>query len=80
MPRSPKDGATTGSHTTCQHRSSTIDLAVEHAGRIRSPHSAILLFQIKGALGELLQGTRRPAIETRLRAEHRWFLGAAGRR
>ena len=30
-----------------------IDLVVEHAGRIRSPHSAILLFQIQGALGEL---------------------------
>jgi FAD/FMN-containing dehydrogenase len=27
-------------------------LAVEHAGRIRSPHSAILLFQIGGALNE----------------------------
>lgn len=30
-----------------------IDLAVEHAGRFESPHSAILLFQIEGALGEL---------------------------
>lgn len=30
-----------------------VDVAVEHAGRIRSPHSAILLFQIEGALGEL---------------------------
>ena len=29
-----------------------IDLAAEHAGRIRSPHSAILLFQIQGALNE----------------------------
>jgi len=29
------------------------DLAVEHAGRIASPHSAILLFQIGGALNEL---------------------------
>jgi FAD/FMN-containing dehydrogenase len=29
-----------------------IDVAVEHAGRIRSPHSAILLFQVQGALGE----------------------------
>lgn len=34
----------------------TIDLAVEHAGRIQSPHSAILLFQIQGALGELPAG------------------------
>ena len=30
-----------------------IDIAIEHAGRIRSPHSAILLFQVGGALGEL---------------------------
>ena len=30
-----------------------IDRALEHAGRIASPHSAILLFQIGGALGEL---------------------------
>jgi FAD/FMN-containing dehydrogenase len=29
-----------------------IELAAEHAGRIRSPHSAILLFQIQGALNE----------------------------
>ncbi len=29
-----------------------IELAGEHAGRIRSPHSAILLFQIQGALNE----------------------------
>ena len=30
-----------------------IDIAIEHAGRIRSPHSAILMFQVGGALGEL---------------------------
>jgi FAD/FMN-containing dehydrogenase len=29
------------------------DLAVEHAARLTSPHSAVLLFQIDGALGEL---------------------------
>ena len=34
----------------------TIDLAVEHAARIQSPHSAILLFHIQGALGELPAG------------------------
>jgi FAD/FMN-containing dehydrogenase len=33
-----------------------IQLAVDHAGRIASPHSAILLFQIQGALGELPAG------------------------
>jgi len=33
-----------------------IDLATTHAGRIRSPHSAILLFQIQGALGEMPAG------------------------
>jgi FAD/FMN-containing dehydrogenase len=31
----------------------TIDLLIEHADRIRSPHSAIILFQIEGALNEL---------------------------
>jgi hypothetical protein len=30
-----------------------VELAVAHAARIPSPHSAILLFQIQGALGEL---------------------------
>jgi hypothetical protein len=30
-----------------------IDIAIEHAGRSRSPHSAILMFQIGGALNEL---------------------------
>ena len=29
-----------------------IQLAAEHAGRIRSPHSAILMFQVQGALNE----------------------------
>ena len=30
-----------------------IDVAIAHAQKIRSPHSAILLFQLQGALGEL---------------------------
>lgn len=30
-----------------------IDVLIDHAGRIRSPHSAILLFQLQGALNEL---------------------------
>jgi hypothetical protein len=30
-----------------------LDVVVEHAGRIASPHSAIILFQIEGALNEL---------------------------
>ena len=30
-----------------------IDVAIEHLGRVRSPHSAILLFQIGGALNDL---------------------------
>ncbi len=34
----------------------TIALAIEYAGRIQSPHSAVLLFQIQGALGELPAG------------------------
>lgn len=29
-----------------------IELAAEHAGRIRSPHSAILMFQVQGSLNE----------------------------
>jgi FAD/FMN-containing dehydrogenase len=33
-----------------------IGLAVEHAGRITSPHSAILLFQIEGALNDRPSG------------------------
>jgi hypothetical protein len=33
-----------------------IDQAVEHAGRIASPHSAILMFQIDGTLNELQAG------------------------
>ncbi|MDP1899313.1 MAG: FAD-binding oxidoreductase [Rubrivivax sp.] len=40
------------SHYLAGIDSRTIDLAAEHAGRIRSPHSAILLFQIQGALNE----------------------------
>ncbi|MBL8289691.1 MAG: FAD-binding oxidoreductase [Rubrivivax sp.] len=30
-----------------------VDLAIEHAARLKSPHSAILMFQIGGALNEL---------------------------
>lgn len=30
-----------------------VDVVIDHASRLRSPHSAILLFQIQGALGEL---------------------------
>ncbi|QJR12453.1 Mitomycin radical oxidase [Usitatibacter rugosus] len=33
-----------------------IEIALEHAGRIRSPHSAILMFQVGGALGDLPAG------------------------
>jgi hypothetical protein len=33
-----------------------IDVALEHAPRMRSPHSAILLFQLQGALNELPPG------------------------
>ena len=58
-----------------------LDLAVDHAGRIPSPHSAILLFQIQGALGEL---ARRPLAGRQprrgVRAQHRRLLGEARRR
>jgi hypothetical protein len=30
-----------------------VDAAIEHAGRIRSPHSAVLLFPVDGVLGDL---------------------------
>ncbi|MFS8084710.1 MAG: BBE domain-containing protein, partial [Acidobacteriota bacterium] len=33
--------------------SKAVDVLIEHAARIRSPHSAILLFQLQGALSEL---------------------------
>jgi FAD/FMN-containing dehydrogenase len=33
--------------------SKAADILIDHAARIRSPHSAILLFQLQGALGEL---------------------------
>lgn len=41
------------SHYLAHIDSEMIDMAVAHAGRIQSPHSAILMFQIQGALGEL---------------------------
>jgi FAD/FMN-containing dehydrogenase len=44
------------SHYLAGIEQQTIDLAVAHAGKIQSPHSAILLFQIQGALGELPAG------------------------
>lgn len=40
--------------------SKTVDVLIDHAARIRSPHSAILLFQLQGALGEL-PATHSPA-------------------
>jgi FAD/FMN-containing dehydrogenase len=40
------------SHYLAQLRRETLDLAAAHAKRIVSPDSAILLFQIQGALGE----------------------------
>jgi FAD/FMN-containing dehydrogenase len=44
------------SHYLASVRRDTIALAVDHAARIRSPHSAILMFQIGGALNELAAG------------------------
>ena len=41
------------SHNLARIGPELIERAVEHHGRIASPHSAILLFQIGGALGEL---------------------------
>ena len=70
--------------------------AIEHAARIPSPHSALILFQIGGALNELpRRRTRRPATATpptcstsprswekrgRRRHEHRLGARRAGRR
>jgi FAD/FMN-containing dehydrogenase len=44
------------SHYLATINAQTITLATKHARRIASPHSAILLFQIGGALGELPDG------------------------
>jgi len=40
------------SHYLASIRPDTITLAIDHAARLRSPHSAILMFQIGGALNE----------------------------
>jgi len=44
------------SHYLADIEPSLMDLAVEHAGRIASPFSALLMFQIQGALGEQSAG------------------------
>ncbi|EWS57400.1 Berberine and berberine like protein [Hydrogenophaga sp. T4] len=44
------------SHYLAHIEPSLMDLAVEHAGRIASPFSALLMFQIQGALGEQSAG------------------------
>ncbi|MES2564032.1 MAG: FAD-binding oxidoreductase [Pseudomonadota bacterium] len=41
------------SHYLASIDSKLVESAVEHAGRMRSPHSTIILFQIQGALNEL---------------------------
>lgn len=41
------------SHYLASISRETIQLLTDHSARIQSPHSAILLFQIQGALGEL---------------------------
>ncbi len=41
------------SHYLPAVESKAIDVLIDHASRIRSPHSAILLFHLQGALGEL---------------------------
>ncbi|MBQ0920937.1 FAD-binding oxidoreductase [Hydrogenophaga aromaticivorans] len=44
------------SHYLAHIEPSLMDLAMEHAGRIASPFSALLMFQIQGALGEQSAG------------------------
>jgi FAD/FMN-containing dehydrogenase len=44
------------SHYLANIDDKAIDLAIEHASRIQSPHSAILFFQIQGALNECPDG------------------------
>ena len=44
------------SHYLAAVEPALIDQAVEHAARIKSPHSAILMFQVGGALNELPAG------------------------
>jgi hypothetical protein len=52
MPPSRRDGATTGSRVSAGVEPGLFARAVEHAGRIVSPHSAILIFPIDGATNE----------------------------
>jgi FAD/FMN-containing dehydrogenase len=41
------------SHYLADIPSKAVDVLIDHAARIRSPHSAILLFQLQGVLGDL---------------------------
>jgi FAD/FMN-containing dehydrogenase len=41
------------SHYLATINLATIDILIEHAARVRSPHSSIILFQIEGALNDL---------------------------
>ena len=81
-PPSPRGGATTGSRTTWREVDpQAIALAIEHAARMPSPHSAIIFFQLQGALGEL-PADHSPGRQPRhrLRAQHRRLVGEGGRR
>jgi len=44
------------SHYLAQIDPPAIDVAIEHAARLPSPHSAFIFFQLQGALGELPAG------------------------
>ncbi|HSA54256.1 MAG TPA: FAD-binding oxidoreductase [Gemmatimonadaceae bacterium] len=50
-----------------------LDTIIEHAGRIRSPHSAVILFQMEGALNRL--GQDHSAVGNR---DARYLLNIAG--
>jgi len=61
---SPRAGATTGRASTCRVWSPLCDKVIEHAAKIPSPHSAVVLFQIDGALNAGTRSTRPSATVT----------------
>ena len=82
-PPSRRDAATTGSPSTSRSLEPELFTpAIEHASRIVSPHSAILIFPIDGALNELPEdhsAGRQPGCGRR--PQHRERVGARrGRR
>ena len=81
-PRSRRAGATTGRASTCPRIEPALcEKVIEHAAKIRSPHSAVILFQMDGALNSLDDDAfprRQPRCA--LRAQHHGRMGPGRRR